>query len=219
MPDNYPNYRRWTSKDVIRWKLPEKLGGDPNWIFKYKDAWVSYNRDYIKFIAYQCQIPAYLLGGIAWVEVGGDPYEIDRIAFHVRSFDWSGPDFIDRNFTITKEPNKTSFGSVSMQLRVAAKYFGLNPQTITKEEQLGIIQFLESDRNNLYLVAKHILDLILVDYPNLKIHQLTDEHIRIIATRYNRGFHLTLSQIRANTSYGDVVVRIKDRITKILNGN
>lgn len=216
---SHSNYKRWTSIDALKWKYQEIFKGDSSLVYNYKLAWIAHNKNLINQIARQFQIPNYLLAGIAWAEVGGDPHIADHIIFPIRAFDWSGPKWVDNNLTISHNPTRTSFGTVSMQLRVAAKYFGLNPENLTHQQQLGIIEFLENDKNNLYLVARHILDLIIVDFPSVKIHQLTDEHVRIIATRYNRGFHLTLSQIKANTHYGDKVLAAKHHIIKILNGN
>lgn len=42
-------------------------------------------------------LPAELLAGVCWIEVAGDPSFIDRVAFEVRAFDWSGPDWVDPN--------------------------------------------------------------------------------------------------------------------------
>lgn len=36
-------------------------------------------------------MPPELIAGVGWIEVAGDPNFIDRVAFEVRSFDWSGP--------------------------------------------------------------------------------------------------------------------------------
>ena len=62
----------------------------------------------IRSSAERYRIPAELIAGVCWIEVGGEPNFIDRVAFEVRSFDWSGPDWIDRHLTVTKQPAKTS---------------------------------------------------------------------------------------------------------------
>lgn len=36
---------------------------------------------------------------------------------------------------------------------------------------------------------------------------MTQDEVKVTATRFNRGPDLTLAQIRANTSYGDTILR------------
>src|SRR5262249_18409432 len=86
----------WGVIDFLRWKLvPERLGGRSAFSRRFKGGWVRHNRANIKMAAAAYNIPPELLAGTAWIEVGGDPTFIDRVAFEVRSFDWSGPDFVD----------------------------------------------------------------------------------------------------------------------------
>jgi hypothetical protein len=85
------------------------------------------------------------LAGIAWNEVGGTPDFFDHVAFPIRSFDWSGPAVLDRNLTITKDPDRTSFGSVSVQLRVAAETLGLDIRRLGFIEKEKLAQALSND--------------------------------------------------------------------------
>src|SRR5690349_10233401 len=114
-----PSYPRWTAVDLALWQLvPDRLGGGRRYLFAYKDAWIRFNARHIKAAARNAAIPPKLLAGVAWLEIGGMPDFVDDIAFPVRSFDWSGPDWVDRNLTITKNPGLTSMGAVSIQLVV-----------------------------------------------------------------------------------------------------
>jgi hypothetical protein len=81
--------------DIARWKFwPKRFeGGDP-YLFRFKDHWVKIGS------AYTYNIPPLLLAAVCHIEVGGDPdYLLDDLAFNVRSFDWSGPPFIDKYLT------------------------------------------------------------------------------------------------------------------------
>lgn len=147
----------WGLVDLFKWKLlPEDHGGGKKYIQKFKDAWVRHNKTQIKALTKQYKMPPELLAGVCWIEVGGDPNFIDRVAFEVRSFDWSGPDWVDRNMTITSTPSKTSFGSVSIQIRTAAETLGLNPNTMTSEQHRNLAQCLQKDVFNLQVVARHL---------------------------------------------------------------
>jgi len=203
----------WGIIDLLRWKLlPEKAGGGKQYIQKFKDTWVRYNRERIKVAAHKYNFPPELLAGVCWIEVAGDPNFIDRVAFEVRSFDWSGPPAIDK-FAITKHPAKTSFGSVSMQLRTAAQTLGMNPDEMNTKQFRELANCLERDVFNIETAARHIRQLM--DHDKLSA-PLSMDDIRIIGARYNRGMGLSLEQIRKNTSYGNFIVKFWPRFRELL---
>lgn len=90
------NSPTWGVTDLFIWKVvPERKGGGIGYIQGFKDAWVRHNKMYIITAATQSQIPKELLAGVCWIENGGDPNFIDGVAFDVRAFDWSGPQWMD----------------------------------------------------------------------------------------------------------------------------
>lgn len=223
------SYAKWTSWDFARWAFfPDAFGGGERFLVSYKDAWVVYNGLRIQDAARTAKIPVELLAGIAWNEVGGTPDFVDYAAFPIRSFDWSGPDFLDRRLTITKDPDRTSFGSVSIQLRVAAETLGLDIRRLgfIEKEKLG--RALSNDVYNLNVVARHVFDLIRYDYPNIDTANLSDEQIVVVGSRYNRGTSRKLDEIvdslkaapgaptRDYSSYGRTILRRRDRVRSLL---
>lgn len=207
----------WGVIDVLRWKAwPERLGGGRAYIQQWKDAWVRHNKAQIRQVAMRYGFPAEVLAGVCWIEAGGDPQLIDRVAFEVRSFDWSGPDWMDRNMTITHNPARTSFGAVSMQLRTAAQTLGLNPATTTQEQLRTLANCLEQDVFNINVVGQHLRQLIDLDKLQGNRPAMSTDAIRVLGARYNRGMGLTLKQIRANTSYGDFIVRNLTRFVSLV---
>ncbi|WP_309578229.1 hypothetical protein [Scandinavium hiltneri] len=117
----------WGVMDLIWWKIiPTRFGGGIPYSRRFKDSWVVHNKSLIRSAALKYRLPIELIAGVCWIEVGGDPNIVDRIGFEIRAYDWSGPVYIDNNWTITLQPQKTSFGFVSMQLRTAAKTMGLD---------------------------------------------------------------------------------------------
>ncbi len=179
------NSPTWGLVDLFAWKLlPERFGGGIGYIQRFKDAWVQHNKAQIKVAAAQYNMPPELLAGVCWIEVGGDPNFIDRVAFEVRSFDWSGPEWVDKNLTITKNPLKTSFGSVSIQLRTAAETLGLDPSAMLTIQQRNLAACLQKDIFNIQIVAQHLRKLI--DHDGLqKIPPLLDmDQVRIVGARY-----------------------------------
>ena len=207
----------WGLVDLFLWKLvPQRLGGGIDYIQKFKDAWVKKNRELLKSAATRYKMPAELLAGVCWIEVGGDPNFIDRVAFEVRSFDWSGPAWVDRNLTITNNPAKTSFGSVSMQLRTAADTLGLNSSGLSATQLRDLAACLEKDVFNIEIVARHLRDLIDRDGLQKNPPELTMEQVQVVGARYNRGIGLSLEKIKQNTSYGDFIVKFWPRFSGLL---
>lgn len=224
-----PSFTKWTSWDFIRWAfLPEALGGGEQFLLSYKDAWIIYNRSKIQDAARTAKVPVELLAGIAWNEVGGMPDFLDHLALPIRSFDWSGPDFLDRRLTITKDPGRTSFGSVSIQLRIAAETMGLDIRHLGFIEREKLARALDNDTFNLNIVARHVFDLIRYDYPNIDTANLSDEQIAVVGSRYNRGTSRKVEEIisslkaapgdptREYSSYGRTILRRRDRVRSLL---
>lgn len=197
----------WTVWDVIKWKLwPEKWGGGRPYIQRYKDAWVRYNRLRIFNAAAKYQLPSELIAGVCWIEVGGDPTFIDGIAFAVRSLDWSGPALTDR-MTVTRRPETTSFGPVSMQLRAAATTLGLDTSGFGHADWAVLADRLQRDAYNIDIVARHLRQLLAHDGLGRSLPVLSEDEVRIVGARYNRGMSSPLDDIRRHTSYGDLIVK------------
>lgn len=230
-PDTAPSYPKWTAWDAIKWKLlPTKVGGGKVHLYSYKDSWILYNRNRIRDAAGEAEIPVYLLAAVAWEEVGGKPDFVKKtIVYPIRDFDWSGPDWVDEHLTMSSHPHKTSFGAVSIQLGVAAKTLGLDPMKLDLDEQWKFIKCLETDAYNLKVVAKHLYDLIMYDFPNADTKNLTDEQIAVVGSRYNRGIERKLNDFinslqaapgtktREYTEYGRTMLRRRERILELLN--
>jgi len=201
--------------NAIRWQaLPQILGGGRGYIQRFKDAWIRHNKALIRAAASRYSIPPELLAGVCWIEVGGDPEIFDTIAFEVRTFVWSNPDWIDRRRTFP--PARTSFGAISMQLRTSAQTLGLNPAEMSTEQLRGLARCLENDVFNIDLAARHLRQLI--DHDKLQRYppHLTFDEVRIVGTRYNRGIGLSLDEIRRNMSYGNFIVNFWSRFSGLL---
>jgi hypothetical protein len=208
------NSPTWGLIDVFYWlAVPSRFGGGRPYIQQFKDAWVMHNKTYIQAAATKNDLPLELLAGVCWIEVGGDPNFIDRVAFEVRSFDWSGPPVIDQYLTITRNPTKTSFGSVSIQLRTAAQTLGLSPSEMTNTQLRSLADCLERDVYNIDTVASHLRQL--ADHDHFS-RPLTMENIRIVGARYNRGTGLTVEEIKKDTSYGNFIVNNWQRFSQLV---
>ncbi|OED42976.1 hypothetical protein AB833_04940 [Chromatiales bacterium (ex Bugula neritina AB1)] len=202
----------WGGIDVVKWRyLPEFAGGDKNLLRNYKNAWVINHSSSIKEQAKKYGISVILLAGVCWIEVGGDPDWIDSIAYPIRSFDHMADPLLEP-FTITKKPELTSMGDVSIQLRRAAEAANLDFAKLNSEQKNQLIECLSDEDVNIAFVAKHLSQLKEVD----EVCFLADEELRIIGARYNRGPHLSLEQIKLNTSYGEFILKKKSDLKALL---
>lgn len=210
------NSAKWGMINVFAWKfLPERAGGGRTYIQRYKNAWVKQHKSKIKLSALSYKIPSQLLAGVCWIEVGGDPNFIDRLAFEVRAVDWRGPTWL-HNLTVTSEPDKTSFGSVSMQLRTAARTLGIIPESMSVEQLRSLANCLQEDSFNIDIVARHLRQLI--DYEGFQknLPSLSMDQVRIVGARYSRGIKPSIAEIKKNTSYGDFIVKVWPELAGLL---
>lgn len=219
-------FRKWDEIDALFWRLtksnPERKGGE-FYLNAYKDAYVQYNKDRVIKYAYQAGILPELLGGVAWIESGGMPEEYKFQIFEAK-----------RALGLKAFPeDKTSFGSVAMQIQVAASTLGLDPNTLTTRDQLELATCLMEDDFNLWIVAQHLRDMILYDYPNVATLYLSDEQYMMAGIRYNRGIERRLNDFihfihmkpeRGSAefdyiSYGARLLQIRNHIRKLLGLN
>jgi hypothetical protein len=206
----------WTTGDILKWKCGSTCGGGNEYLFNRKAQFTHHYRNVLKDAAAKFDIPEFLLAGVAFTEFGGDPMWIDDIADGVRSFDWSGTDWMDRNLTMTKDPNLTSFGNVSIQVRRTAEELGYNVKNMSSDERRALISSLKNPIQNIYIAAKHLSTLKQIDFGNKPTIQLTADDIKVIATRYNRGPDLSIDQIKKNLSYGNSLYKHEAEINTAL---
>lgn len=202
----------WGTLDFIKRLLP---GGDEFRMEKRK-KFISKYSEVISDAAKKYDIPTFLLAGVVYNEYSGKPEITDDLAFAVRSFDWSGPDWVDE-MTITKNPDSTSFGNVSMQVRRAAETVGLDDEGLNNKDRDEIIENLKDPITNIFIAAKHLEDLKNIDYSGINISELSDHDIKIIATRFNRGPDMTKEQIEQNLIYGETMYANKSFIEGAMN--
>lgn len=202
-----PEYK-WTTKDILNWKIKS----DEEFLHKEKLGYIENYKDVINDAANKYDIPPLLLAGICYVEYGGDPAWSDDAMYLVRNFDWSGPSWMDSNLTIAKNPDLTSFGNTSIQLRRALEMLGYDSSTDKRD---AVIESLKDPIQNIYMAADHLDYLRNIDYEGKAASDLTDDEIKIIASRYNLGPDIALNAIV--TEYGDRIYDNKEDILKALS--
>lgn len=206
-----PN-KDWSAGDALERMAPSWLAGDPNKLRDYKDQWIRDHATAIRIAARTQGLPPDVLAAVAWIEAGGDPTIQDDFTHAIRSFDHLADPLLEP-LTVTKKPEYTSFGDVQIQIRRAAEVLGMEPP-LSSADRDKIISLLKNDQKNLSIVAQHLRQLADIDSKGLP---LDDDRIKILGARYNRGSELPLSDILKNTSYGESMLRFRDRVRDLLD--
>ncbi|EPM2892795.1 hypothetical protein ACVCH5_001124 [Escherichia coli] len=217
-------FRKWDEMDVLLWKLGKNDSRRRSGVYylnAYKDAYVQYNRDKIIKHAYAAGIRPELLGGVAWIESGGMPENYKFQIYETK-----------RMIGLLDMPeNKTSFGSMGIQIRTAAITLGLDPSELTTRNQLELATCLMEDDFTFQIAATHLRDLALFDYPSSATLYMTNEQYIMVGIRYNRGverylgfFIYLINNLPARDtddykfiSYGMRLLEIREHIKKLIN--
>ncbi|WP_230353949.1 hypothetical protein [Lelliottia sp. WAP21] len=217
-------FPRWNGADIMIWKLmkdsPDEYTGQ-SYLYLYKDAYIKYHKDLIIKYAKEAGISPLLLAGVAWQEAGGKP---DRLKPFVLTFRQAVDYFKD-----TKGySNSVSVGIIAIQIRAAAETLKVDPNKLTREMQIQLSQCLQSDDFNIKVVALHLRDLILFDYPNADTTNLNQEKTILVGARYNRGIQRKKedfvnaiskdanSDERDYISYGLAIIKREDRVKRLM---
>lgn len=103
-----------------------------------------------------------------------------------------------------------------MQLRTAAETLGLDSSKMGASQLRELANCLQKDIFNIDIVGKHLLQLIRRDGFQSALPNLSQEQIKIVGARYNRGIGLSIERIKKNTSYGDFIVKFWPRFVRLL---
>ena len=153
-------------------------------------------------------LPARLIGGVVFQEVGGDPTFAEAGAYWARR----------KGLLRDRSALTTSFGAVSIQLRRTAETFGRDPEELTPNDYELLIQALKDPLSNIQISAAHLADIRDKLPPGKGAQGWTDEEIELVATAYNRGPDLSREELQQNLSYGKAVKKHLQEVDDALAG-
>ena len=226
----------WGIEDIAVDKLQQIIQKNTNYLGEFKDRWVNqYSKDLIQ-AASKNNLSSLLMAGVAWNEAGGQPdYLTDRAVFlnrtcatYLKLDQFSNTpqgqvlQTIISNIPIINrlpgKPEETSFGQVQIQIRRAAEELGYDPKNLTTKNQFEILMKLENRSLNIDISAAHLSRLRKQDFPNNYSPDMSEDEIKVVATRYNRGPNtdVSLEEIKKNLSYGEKIIANRNRIQALL---
>ncbi|MGW5689074.1 RHS repeat-associated core domain-containing protein [Nonomuraea sp. NPDC003754] len=135
----------------IDWAKAKVDGVDWAKLNKFKGEWVTHFAEVIKGAAKLFNIPAVVLGGVAYIEVGKKWEHLEKVAANIRSMApntrIAGGKWLD-----------TSLGALNISIRVAARTLGYNPNKLNVAQVRLIITALEDPIQSIFIAAKHLSD-------------------------------------------------------------
>jgi hypothetical protein len=162
-------------------------------------------RDTIKSSASRFNIPAVLVAGTLYNEVGGS--DLIKPYVHLLRELLSGAEAADR----------TSLGPTSLQPRRALQALGYDPAKVDHAVKRDVVQSLIENRAfAIFVTAKHLSDLRDLFYPSQVADDLSDDELIMLGTRYNQGPDVSNETVRKDTSYGRTIIGRKAVLAKLL---
>ena len=160
--------------------LPEGHGNN-YWLPSNSDEgrreFISANRELIKAAAHDAGLPPEMVAGIAWQEVMGDPGVADDLAYEGRKV-----------LPFAKDPDETSMGPLSIQVRRAAEVLGYDPHHLTDAQRDQVVGAIKDPAQNIFVASEYLAQLKAESgFADVHPEQMTREQMQELAARYNGG--------------------------------
>lgn len=179
--------------------------------------WIRDNKQLIEAAAKETGLPADLIAGIAWREVGGKPYIVDDITETVRHGAESEVSPITpENLPLRAggERDATSYGPMAVQLRRAAEVLGYDPHNLSDQQRDEVRAALKDPAQNIFVASKYLANLKAEsDFSAVPADQLTPAQYQELAARYNGGPHWQGEQAQG---YGREVMALRHSASEAL---
>jgi hypothetical protein len=165
---------------VDDWGVIDAVHGkfvDPEHEQAYKYQWIRAHQELIQAAAYEYGIPAELLAGIVYQEVGGKPPALDHVA------DWARRHGLDG-----KDADDTSFGPMGIQVDTGAVALGYDPEHLTDRQREEIVKSLDDPKQSIVIAAKVLSDAKDASgFAGVDPRNMSFDQQRELAARYNGG--------------------------------
>ncbi|MFO0888041.1 MAG: hypothetical protein U0790_02725 [Isosphaeraceae bacterium] len=179
--------------------------GGKEYIHRYKAYYVHAMRDPITSAAGRFGLPAVLVAGVVYNEVGGADL-IKPAVFLLREL-LSGSSDADR----------TSVGPASLQPRRAFAVLGYDPAKVDHLIRTDVVQALiHNHAFAIYVCAAHLAEIRERFFPGRTANELDGEAVAVLGARYNQGLDVPEERLRRDLSYGRRILDREKLLAKLL---
>ncbi|MFF8275360.1 hypothetical protein ACF05T_04455 [Streptomyces lateritius] len=138
-------------------------------------------------------MPADVVAGIAWQEIGGQPGILDDFTDTIREqadAPWGLSPVSPENlpWRLGGTPDETSFGPIAIQVRRGAEVLGYDPQNMTEQQRAVVEESLQDPGQNIFIAAEYLAQLKAEsEFADVPPEKMTPEQRQELAARYNGG--------------------------------
>jgi hypothetical protein len=184
-----------------------------------RKEWISANKAIIEAAAKNAGLPADMVAGIAWNEIGGQPGVLDDITDTVREqadAPWGLSPVSPENlpWRLAGSPDETSFGPIAIQVRRGAEVLGYDPANLTEQQRAVVEESLQDPGQNIFIASEYLAQLKAEsEFADVPAEEMTSAQYQELAARYNGGPNWDGSKAQG---YGDRLVDNLDNAREAL---
>lgn len=156
-----------------------------------RKEWIAANKETIRAAAKNSGLPADMVAGIAWQEVGGQPGYMDDTVDTIREqFDVPFSPILPENlpWRAGGSPDETSFGPIAIQVRRGAEVLGYDPDNLTEAQRATVEESLQDPGQNIFIASGYLAQLKAESkFADVPADEMTPAQYQELAARYNGG--------------------------------
>ncbi|MER6241191.1 hypothetical protein ABT185_34990 [Streptomyces clavifer] len=175
--------------------LPQAKDGywDPPSSDQEKKNWIAANREIIQAAARNSGLPADMVAGIAWQEIGGQYGWMDDLTDTAREqadAPWGLSPVSPENlpWRVGGTPDETSFGPIAIQVRRGAEVLGYDPDNLTEHQRSVVEESLQDPGQNIFIASEYLAQLKAEsEFVDVPAEEMTPAQYQELGARYNGG--------------------------------
>lgn len=184
-----------------------------------KREWIAANKEIIQTAASRSGLPADMVAGIAWQEIGGQPGYSDDVVDTMREqadAPWGLSPISPENLPgrLGGSPDETSFGPIAIQIRRGAEVLGYDSDSLTGHQRAIVEESLQDPGQNIFIASGYLAQLKAEsDFADVPAEEMTPAQYQELAARYNGGPYWEGDQAQAyGRGFGNHLENARDAL-------